>query len=177
MTENERLNNALIAAIEERDRLRGERDHFRDCISAREVRKIVDERDALRERVAEQMAWEGRAVASMNEASLAAGVGCCDQIPEAIAKLRAERDREIFLRQQSEDLCAAIQDQRDAAFKMSKCECGPDECCANLVRMGADLAAARAALAEARVWLYDHTPDPVIARIDAALALAGKVAK
>ncbi len=46
------------------------------------------ERDALRERVAEQMAWEGRAVASMNEASLAAGVGCCDQIPGAIDALR-----------------------------------------------------------------------------------------
>jgi hypothetical protein len=28
--------------------LRRERDHYRDCISAREVRRIVDERDALR---------------------------------------------------------------------------------------------------------------------------------
>jgi uncharacterized protein (DUF3084 family) len=28
--------------------LRQERDHFRDCISAREVRRIVDERDAAR---------------------------------------------------------------------------------------------------------------------------------
>lgn len=25
--------------------------------------------------------------------------------------------------------------ERDAAFKMSRCECGPDECCANLVRL------------------------------------------
>ncbi len=28
--------------------LRQERDHFRDCMSAREVRRIVDERDAAR---------------------------------------------------------------------------------------------------------------------------------
>jgi hypothetical protein len=30
------------------DQLRHERDHFRDCISAKEVRRIVDERDAAR---------------------------------------------------------------------------------------------------------------------------------
>lgn len=30
--------------------------------------------------------------------------------------------------------------ERDAAFKMSRCECGPDECCANLVRLHKEIA-------------------------------------
>lgn len=29
--------------------------------------------------------------------------------------------------------------ERDAAFKMSRCECGPDECCANLVRLHSEI--------------------------------------
>ena len=65
-----------------------------------------------------------------------------------------------FMREQAEariarlerDLAAArrqkerLREERDAAFAMSKCECGPDECCANLVRLHRDLAAAREAL-------------------------------
>jgi hypothetical protein len=35
--------------------------------------------------------------------------------------------------------------QRDAAFAMTRCECGPDECCQNLVRLHKQLAEARAA--------------------------------
>ena len=30
--------------------------------------------------------------------------------------------------------------ERDAAFAMSRCECGPDECCANLVRLHKEIA-------------------------------------
>lgn len=38
--------------------------------------------------IKEQEAWEERAVASMDAASLAAGVMCCDLIPSAIKKLK-----------------------------------------------------------------------------------------
>ena len=40
-------------------------------------------------------AWEKRAVASMNAASEAAGVVCCDLIPEAVARLQA-RVKEVL---------------------------------------------------------------------------------
>ena len=38
--------------------------------------------------------------------------------------------------------------ERDEAFRMSRCECGPDECCANLVKLHEDIARLRKALQE-----------------------------
>jgi hypothetical protein len=42
------------------------------------------------------------------------------------------------------DAITALRAERDAAFKISRCECGADECCANLVKLHNELAAARA---------------------------------
>ena len=93
---------------------------------------------------------------------------CCDcsypcrqEAVETINKLR-------------QDLAAA-RAERDAAFKMSKCECGADECCANLVRLHDDLAAARdtitkmeAGYARAATMIISLKADLAAARADAA---------
>ena len=88
-------------------------------------------------------------------------------------------DREIEWRERAEraeaDLAAA-RAERDAAFKMSRCECSADECCANLVKLHDDLAAARALLKDARPHILPSwnatisVVEPIIRRIDAALA-------
>ena len=44
--------------------------------------------------------------------------------------------------------------ERDEAFRMSRCECGPDECCANLVQLHAE----NARLRDALVNLLDNSP-------------------
>jgi hypothetical protein len=59
-------------------------------------------------------------------------------LEQAMVELEMKAER---LTQQLSDALA----QRDAAFKMTKCECGPDECCQNLVRLYEQLAEARAA--------------------------------
>lgn len=43
---------------------------------------------------------------------------------------------------------ATLRAERDAAFAMSKCECGADEACANLARLRADMAEIRKATIE-----------------------------
>lgn len=50
---------------------------------------VADRRELL-SRVDERLAWEERAVKSMDAASKAAGVTCCDLIPESINILRAQ---------------------------------------------------------------------------------------
>lgn len=49
----------------------------------------------------------------------------------------------------------SLREERDAAFKMSKCECGPDEACGNLVRAFADRDRLQAAIEEALEELAD----------------------
>jgi hypothetical protein len=49
---------------------------------------------------------------------------------------------------------AAAQAERDAAFEMSRCECGTDEACANLARLHRERDAA-VADAERYRWLRD----------------------
>ena len=44
--------------------------------------------------------------------------------------------------------------ERDEAFRMSRCECGPDECCANLVKLHEE----NARLRDALVNLLDNSP-------------------
>jgi hypothetical protein len=56
-----------------------------------------------------------------------------------IERLRAERDRLLF--------------ERNEAFRMSKCECGPDEVCANLVRARAEVEALRHSLLHAASYI------------------------
>ena len=43
---------------------------------------------------------------------------------------------------------ARLTRERDEAFRMSRCECGPDECCANLVKLHEENARLAAALQE-----------------------------
>jgi hypothetical protein len=55
-----------------------------------EAATFLDRAERAEAEVARLAAWESRAVASMNEASTAAGVLCCDLIPARIAALEAE---------------------------------------------------------------------------------------
>src|SRR5690606_34586964 len=48
----------------------------------------------------------------------------CDEIDAAVAHAIAPLQAEI----------EALRAERDAAFRMSRCECASDECCANLVK-------------------------------------------
>lgn len=50
--------------------------------------------------------------------------------------------------------------QRDAAFRMSRCECERDECCANLVRWESDNRRLRTALAEVITAARNSLPRP-----------------
>ncbi len=54
----------------------------------------------------------------------------------------------------------ALRQQRDAAFAMSKCECGTDEACANLGKLHAEVEALRKALGNARVVLIGVASHP-----------------
>lgn len=65
--------------------------------------------------------------------------------PESFTAMSA-RDRRTLLR-----LLDDARAERDAAFKMSKCECGPDEACANLVKHVANFAAEREAHEQTKV--------------------------
>jgi hypothetical protein len=71
--------------------------------------------------------------------------------------------------------------ERDEAFRMSRCECGPDECCANLVKLHEENARLRGALRYVRrtinpisswVTIGEAVPmvENAIACIDAALS-------
>lgn len=50
---------------------------------------------------------------------------------------------------------ANLRAERDAAFAMSKCECGADEACANLARLRADMAELRKATIEEAAAYHD----------------------
>ena len=73
----------------------------------------------------------------------------CD--PESLEQYN---DLVVVARQLERELAEALE-ERDAAFAMSRCECGTDEACANLARLHAELAEARKALANA----CDNTRD------------------
>ena len=69
-----------------------------------------------------------------------------------IERLTAERDELLAERQAHTDKvalymreCTRLEAERDAAFSMSRCECGIEEACANLVRLAAERDAALAA--------------------------------
>lgn len=67
----------------------------------------------------------------------------CD--PESLEQYN---DLVVVARQLERELAEALE-ERDAAFAMSRCECGTDEACANLARLHAELAEARKALINA----------------------------
>lgn len=75
---------------------------------------------------------------------------------EMTEQLQGQCDAEIDLRiaiegdwRKDRARLAEVTKERDEAFKMSRCECGPDECCANLVKH-------RERLAEAERLLLSH---------------------
>ena len=80
-----------------------------------------------------------------------------DDIRELIQVALDSREVIAQLRKQLERLTA----ERDAAFKMSKCECGPEECCANLVKAWAERDVARNAALEEAARLCDSWGDAV----------------
>lgn len=84
--------------------------------------------------------------------------------PCGYCALEADRDR---LASEVERLTA----ERDAAFAMSKCECGTDEACANLGRLHAEVEALRKVLTEVRVWFSPDTMlgKALIEKVDAAM--------
>lgn len=53
-------------------------------------------------------------------------------------------DRQTSERERLAEECEQLRAERDEAFRMSRCECGTNECCANLVKHSAELAALRA---------------------------------
>jgi hypothetical protein len=108
-----------IAEIEQIvTQLQAERDHFKNCISAKEVRRIVDERDkwraahqSLLDRFIALSHERNRIIASANEASFILG--------EAYAKLETERDalRALLLKIQDQGLSGPIDELIDAALR------------------------------------------------------------
>jgi hypothetical protein len=77
-----------------------------------------------RERLATILGWTG---------AISADKAILDAIHRASELLRAD-EAEI----------AQLRAERDEAFRMSRCECGTNECCANLVKHSAELDALRA---------------------------------
>lgn len=76
---------------------------------AEELATLRAKVDVLTAEVAKNAEWQARAVASMDAASLSAGVICCDQIPEAVDKLTAEVARlRGALKQSDAGLSAAL---------------------------------------------------------------------
>ena len=67
-----------------------------------------------------------------------------DMMDRAHEEIREERLRTDVDRLESEN--ERLTRERDAAFRMSRCECGPDECCANLVKLHEEIARLRKAL-------------------------------
>ena len=66
----------------------------------------------------------------------------CGHVPRSASTLVAERDRKVDELERDlaarEAELARVREERDAAFKMSKCECQSEEACANLVKAWAD---------------------------------------
>lgn len=89
------------------------------------------------------------------------------ELDALVAQLRDDGTWPMF---DAADAITQLRAERDAAFKMSKCECGPDECCANLAKLHNDLAAARKLLADAWAWFIDDNDLEAARRIDAFLA-------
>lgn len=120
----------------------------------------------------EVMKAGGRALIQIN-----AKDGGMGEARAAVAALVAERDRarerigELSLalsametvRETLKRECEALKAERDAAFRMSKCECASDEACANLVKwerqceaLKAERDALRDALTDAKEWVYQY---------------------
>jgi hypothetical protein len=113
-----------------------------------------------------------------------------------LAKVREERDAYMLLSKMrpapqadmvpAEELAAA-QAERDAAFEMSRCECGTDEACANLARLHKERDAAvedaerlrflLSAPGDMTLRLHNTRPDLRLAMIDAAIDAARKEGK
>jgi hypothetical protein len=59
------------------------------------------------------------------------------ELAAAIARIS---ELESHVRTDNSAVIARLEAERDAAFKMSRCECGPEECCANLAKLHAEIA-------------------------------------
>ena len=84
-----------------------------------------------------------------------------EDLVKQVEKLTAQRDDLLADNRRNQELFAKLTAERDAAFKMSKCECGPEECCANLVKAWAERDVARNAALEEAARLCDSWGDAV----------------
>ena len=67
--------------------------------------------------------------------------------------------------------------ERDAAFAMTRCECGADEACANLARMGAEIERLRGLLREAcdMLSMIGCSPEGIARDVAEAEALQARI--